>query len=338
MKYCIGLCTILMMFGLYAQGQEDRYIMTVRGKLAVGEMGKTLVHEHMVTNFDGTPTPNQSFTDQQMAIKTILPYLHHLKDLGYSTLFECTPSYIGKNVRLLQKLSELSGIHIVTNTGYYAAVDKKYLPESIQDETVNSLAALWHKEWQEGIADTGIRPGFIKLGVGTGKLDDIEQKIFRAGMLLSKKTGLAVAVHTGDGASMASQAGLAEESNFDFNRLIWVHAQNGEDDERIRMAKKGIWISLDGVSKTRIDDYVAMIVTLQEQGLLSKLLLSHDDGWAVVNNKGEISLTLFENGNDTPYQTISEVLLKKLYEHGFTKEQLDLIFIENPKRAFALPH
>jgi phosphotriesterase-related protein len=312
--------------------------MTVRGKLAVGEMGKTLVHEHMVTNFDGTLSPNQSFKDQELAIKTILPYLNHLKSLGYSTLFECTPSYIGKDVRLLQKLSELSGLHIVTNTGYYAAVDKKYLPKSVQDETVNSLAALWYKEWQEGIADTGIRPGFIKLGVGTGTLDAIEQKIFRAGLLLSKKTGMAVAVHTGDGASMASQARLVEEHNFDFNRLIWVHAQNGEDEERIRMAKKGLWISLDGVSKTRIDDYVAMIATLREHGLLSKLLLSHDDGWAVVNDNGEHSLTPFENGNDSPYRTISEVLLQKLYERGFTKEQIDLLFIENPKLAFALPH
>ena len=147
---------------------------------------------------------------------------------------------------------------------------------------------------------------------------------------------MAVAVHTGDGASMASQARLAEDNNFDLNRLIWVHAQNGKDDERIRMAKKGIWISLDGVSKTRIDDYVAMITTLEEHGLLSKLLLSHDDGWAVVSNNGEISLTPFENGNDTPYQTISEVLLKKLYARGFTKEQMDVIFIENPKLAFGL--
>jgi len=325
------------MFCLCVQGQEDGYIMTVRGKLAVGDMGKTLVHEHVVTNFNGTATPNQSFKDQTLAINTILPYLKHLKTLGYSTLFECTPSYIGKNVRLLQKLSELSDLHIVTNTGYYAAVDKKYLPESIHDETVSSLAALWQKEWQEGIADTGIRPGFIKLGVGSGPLDAIEQKIFKAGLLLSNRTGMAVAVHTGDGASVASQARLAEEDNFDFNRLIWVHAQNGEDEERIRMAKKGLWISLDGVSKTRIDDYVAMIVSLREHGLLSKLLLSHDDGWAVVNNNGEYSVTPFENGNDAPYQTISEVLLKKLYERGFTKEEIDLLFIENPKLAFALP-
>ena len=162
MKYSSGLCTVLLLFCLCAQGQEDRYIMTVQGKLAVGEMGKTLVHEHIVTNFEGTVTPNQSFTDQTLAIKTIVPYLNQLKALGYNTLFECTPSYIGKNVRLLQKLSELSGIHIVTNTGYYAAVDKKYLPERVQDESVSSLAALWHNEWEEGIAGTGIRPGFIK--------------------------------------------------------------------------------------------------------------------------------------------------------------------------------
>ena len=340
MKFKIHVYTVFLIylggFCPLAQGQTGKYVMTVNGKLAVDEMGKTLIHEHITTNFDGTKNANQPFEDQKKAIDLILPHLKYLKTLGYKTLIECTPSHIGKNVDLLQKLSKLSGINIVTNTGYYAAVDKKYLPEHVYNESAQSLASVWYEEWKEGIADTGIRPGFIKLGVGKGALDGTEQKIFKAGMMLSKKTGMTIAVHTGDGTSIKSQSRLAEENNFDLKRLIWVHAQNGKDEERLRMAEKGIWISLDGVSETRIDAYVEMIDKLRAHSLLSRLLLSHDDGWGVAYNKGQLVLNPFENGNKRPYRTISEVLLKKLIALGFTQNQLDMIFIENPKEAFGI--
>ena len=319
-----------------SKGQDSGYIMTVNGKLPVEAMGKTLVHEHIVTNFEGTRTPNQRFDDPEEAIGIILPRLKYLKTLGYSTLFECTPSFIGKNVELLQKLSKLSGINIVTNTGYYAAVDKKYLPENIREMTIPSMVAVWDDEWKKGISDTGSRPGFIKLGVGKGALDSIEQKIFKAGMMLSNTSGMAVAVHTGDGTSIKSQYHLARANNFDLNKLIWVHAQNGKDEERIEMAKKGIWISLDGVSETRIEEYLRMISVLRDESLLSRLLVSHDDGWAVGVNNGVPILELFGNGNKAPYRTISQILVARLYQLGFSKKQIDTLLVENPKIAYGI--
>jgi len=340
MKFKICLIPVLVAFlgcaCIFAQRQDDGYIMTVNGRLEINDMEKTLIHEHIVTNFNGTENPNEPFKNQEIAIDLILPYLKYLKSLGYKTLFECTPSYIGKNVALLQELSLRSGIHIVTNTGYYAAVNKKYLPKHVYTESAEMLAERWYHEWQKGISDTGIHPGFIKLGVGAGVLDSIEKKIVSAGMLMSQRSGLTLAVHTGDGESIKSQSLMAKEYNFDLNKLIWVHAQNGTDEERISMAEKDIWISLDGVNETKVEEYVAMILKLKEHSLLHKLLVSHDDGWSVELTKGELSLKLFENGNSQPYRTISEILEKRLYEIGFNKAQIDLILIENPKKAMAI--
>lgn len=340
MRFKIGLLFLgLINFGavgLLAQSQNDGYIMAVNGRLEINDMGKTLIHEHIVTNFNGTENPNEPFEDQEIVIDLILPYLKYLKSLGYKTLFECTPSYIGKNVALLQELSKRSGIHIVTNTGYYAAVNKKYLPKHVYTESAEVLAERWYHEWQNGISDTGIQPGFIKLGVGAGVLDSIEQKIVNAGILMSQRTGLTLAIHTGNGESIKSQFLIAKNHNFDLDKLIWVHAQNGTDEERISMAEKDIWISLDGVNETKVEKYVAMILKLKEHSLLHKLLISHDDGWSVELAKGELSLKLFENGNSQPYRTIAEILEKRLYEIGFNKAQIALILIENPKRAMAI--
>lgn len=340
MKCKIGLLVVMLLnFGgalIFAQGEKGAHIMTVNGKLAVEDMGKTLIHEHIVTNFGSTEYPNQPFKNEQKVIEIVLPYLQHLKSLGFKTLFECTPSHIGKNVGLLQELSKRSGLHIVTNTGYYAAVDKKYLPEHVYTESSELLAERWLTEWQKGISDTGVYPGFIKLGVGKGTLDSIEQKIVKGGFMVSKKTGMALAIHTGNGASIKSQYELAMENNFNVNKLIWTHAQNGTDEERISMAQKGIWISLDGVNEAKLEAYVAMVVKLQEQSLLNRLLLSHDDGWSITHSNGQPKLELFQNGNSKPYRTISEKLTKRLFEKGFTKDQMDMILVENPKQIMAI--
>jgi phosphotriesterase-related protein len=79
-----------------------------------------------------------------------------------------------------------------------------------------------------------------------------------------------------------------------------------------------------------------MIVIFREHSLLSRLLLSHDDGWGVEFDNGELVLKPFGNGNKIPYRTISEVLIKKLNALGFTQKQIDMIFIENPKKAFGI--
>lgn len=312
------------------------YVMSVQGKLKPGKLGPTLIHEHITTDFIGAEKVKQPQYEQDLAITTILPHLEALKARGINTLVECTPNHIGRDVRLLQSLSERSGLNILTNTGYYAAVDKKYLPQHVFEEDAATISARWEKEWADGIEGTGIRPGFIKLGVGKGPLDAVEEKLLVAGIMLSKKSGLPIYVHTGDGAAAQSEYEIISREGLVPERLIWVHAQNGTDAERIALAQKGVWISLDGVSATRVDQYVEMILALKEKDLLSRLLISHDDGWSVENQKGEISLKLFGNGNEIPYRTISEQLIPELKKRGLTAKELDQILIKNPPKALGI--
>lgn len=325
----LAVCFLLM---LQAFPQQEETIMTVTGPILASALGKTLIHEHLVTNFKGTEARNQTLRHQQLAVDQILPQLLRLKARGYATLVECTPSHIGKNVALLRQLSEASGLNLITNTGYYAAVNKKYLPDAVYTKTAEELATDWEAEWRSGIAGTGIRPGFIKLGVGGGPLDPVEEKLVRAGFLMSETSGLPLFVHTGGDASIRSQYRLAKEQGFDPDRLVWVHAQNGSDSTRLEMARNGVWVSLDGVNENRIPEYLQMIRPLKEAGLLGRVLLSHDDGWSLEGDDPDLILTLFDNGNRQPYRTIPELLEAALLEQGFVPEELLQLFTENPRR------
>lgn len=330
------LATVIAISACNAEKTEPEYIMTVRGKINADEIGMTLSHEHIVTDFTGAEKIEQPQYIDDFGVEMILQHLTALKEKGILTMFECTPNYIGRDVKLLKRLSELSGVNIVTNTGYYAAVDKKYLPAHVYSESAESIAQRWEREWTEGIEGTGIKPGFIKIGVGQGELDSIEVKLLKAAIMLSKKSGLTIAIHTGDGKAALDEYEILNKEGLRADKMIWVHAQNGSDAEREMLGKKGVWISLDGINEAQIGEYASMIKTMKEKGLLSRLLISHDDGWSVENNDGKVNLVPFGNGNSTPYSTLFDKLLDELFKLGFTQDEINQVLIDNPGKAMAI--
>lgn len=335
-NFCYLILSTFFFCACSTHPEGTSYLMTVTGAITPSQMGKALSHEHVVTDFAGAEKVTLPQYGQEDAIKTILPHLKALKERGISTLVECTPKYIGRDVQLLNKLSELSGVLIITNTGYYAAVDKKFLPAHVYSESAETLAERWMKEWLDGIEETGIRPGFIKLGVGAGPIDSIEAKLLRAAVMVSTQSGLTIAMHSGDGAAAQSEYQILIDEGGQPQKMIWVHAQNGTDEERITLAKKGVWISLDGISETRLPEYLTMVQSMKEAHLLSRLMISHDDGWEVKLNQGQAALIPFENGNSQPYETIFNQFIQAMYQNDFTEEEINELLVENPQKAYSI--
>lgn len=319
--------------------QHEQVIMTVTGPKDINQMGLTFEHEHIATDFIGAEKVKQPQYPVSQGTAFFLPHLMKLKDSGVQTLIECTPEYIGRDVKLLRELSEQSGVNILTNTGYYAAVDKKYLPKHTFNETAEQLAARWIDEWENGINGTDIKPGFIKLGVGKKSLDSIEQKIVRAGALAHLSTGLKIAIHTGSSIAANDELDILDEVGVDARALIVVHAQNATSEEQIKLIKRGCWISLDGVNQKpeTIARYIDFLLALKQENLLGQVLISHDDGWSVVQKEdGSIGFELFKSGDFSPYSTIFELLFPRLKELGFTQKDFDQLLIKNPGKAFMI--
>lgn len=319
-------------------------IMTVSGPIPAHKMGITLPHEHITTDFTGAEIVKQPQYEQAGAVAGILPYLMELRALGCTTLFECTPNYIGRDVRLLKTLSERTGINIVTNTGYYAAANYKYLPKHFYEETAEQLAERWTKEWEEGIDGTGIRPGFIKIGVNKAPLSEHERKLVEAAAITHLQTGLTIAIHTGDGAAASEELEWLMSKGVAPDAMIWVHAQNDKDDDHhlSDLARLGVWISLDGVNAKprQLKRYLYQLQSMRAEGLLDKVLISHDDGWAVKSvekeGKKSIELSLFNNGNRIPYHTIFSKLIPDLLSSGFTRKDIKQIMVKNPRHAYMI--
>ncbi|NRB47617.1 MAG: phosphotriesterase [Saprospiraceae bacterium] len=319
-------------------------IMTVNGPIHAHKMGVTLPHEHITTDYIGAELVQQPQYDREGAVAGILPYLLELKALGGTTLFEGTPQYVGRDVRLLKALSERSGLHIVTNTGYHAADDYKYLPKHFYQETAQQLAERWIKEWKDGIDGTGIRPGFIKIGVHKAPLSENERKLIETAAITHLETGLTIAIHTGDGAGAYEELECLMSHGVAAEAMVWVHAQNDKDDDHYLtdLARMGVWISLDGVNAKprQLKRYLYQLQSMRAEGLLDKVLISHDDGWAVkaveAEGRKSIELSLFDNGNRVPYHTIFSKLIPDLLSSGFTRRDIKQIMVKNPRHAYMI--
>jgi len=334
----VGLSQVRPLFAA-DEPARDRSIMTVLGPVPVADIGIVLPHEHVTTDFIGAEKFPQPRYKRDEAFATILPHFKSLKKRGVTTLIECTPNHIGRDVILLKRLSEASGVHVVTNTGYYGAVGNKFMPKHASDESAEQLAARWLKEWNDGIDGTEIKPGFIKLGVESGKLPPLHEKLVRAAAIVHKESGLTICIHTGNGEAALDELRILTDEGIAPEAFVWVHAQNDAGPVQIEVAKRGGWVSLDGYSlATRNPErYVNMLIALKEANCLNRVLISHDDGWAVEGDEAKSTgLKLFGNGNPEPYASISERLLPDLKLAGFTAQEINQHTRQNPAETFAI--
>ncbi len=310
-------------------GESVARVMTATGPIAPEAMGFTLPHEHVLVDFIGAEQVGRHRYDPDEAFSVILPYLRRAKAFGCDTFVECTPAYIGRDAALVKRLSEASGLRILTNTGYYGAADDRFVPAHAYDESADQLAGRWAAEWRDGIEGTGVRPGFIKIGVDAGSLSEIDEKLVRAAARTHLRTGLTVMSHTGPATPAREQLAVLREEGVHPSAWIWTHAQNERDNAHHRAAaEEGAWIAFDGIHRRELDRDRAHLRAMKDDGLLDRVLISHDAGWY---SPGEL-----DGGDFRPFIDLFESFLPALEDDGFTKEEIRLLTVENPARAFAI--
>ncbi len=301
--------------------------MTVTGPVSPEALGFTLPHEHVLVDFIGADQVSPDRYDKEDVVRVVLPYLKQVKDLGCRTIFECTPAYLGRDAKLLQRLSALSGLTFVTNTGYYGAAKDKFVPQHVREESADRLADRWTREWRDGIEGTDIRPGFIKTGVDGAPLSAIDAKLAAARTHL--RTGLTIASHTGGGKAAIEQLGILKEEGVAGGAWVWVHAQSEKNTEvHAQAAAQGAWLEFDGIGPASVGQHVNFVVEMKRRGLLGKVMVSQDAGWYWVGEPG--------GGKFREYDTLFTKFLPALRQAGLTNTEIRQITVTNPAKTFAV--
>jgi predicted metal-dependent phosphotriesterase family hydrolase len=307
------------------------HIRTVFGQIAPADFGLALPHEHVLVDFTGAVEPPIVRWDRAEVVGRMRPLLLAVKAEGVTGFADCTPAYLGRDVLVLRQLAEETGLHILTNTGYYAGAGDKYVPPHAWAATAEQLAEEWIAEATDGIEGTGILPGFIKIASDApeehGALSAIDAKLVDAAALASTATGLFVASHT-----EGSLSGLAVADRFLAaggrpDRLAIAHSDGHDFETNLAIASRGVWISFDGVGRRPIPDHADHVAHALKE-FPNQILLSQDSGyWA-----GELP----DGGAQEPYTTLTSEFLPALRERGITNDLLSRVTVNNPARAFTI--
>ncbi len=315
---------------LAADGRKSpAEIMTVTGPIAASDAGRMLAHEHVLVDFIGADKVSRDRYNTDEVAEIMLPYLKRVRKAGCRTLVECTPAYLGRDPLLLKRLSEASGVQLVTNTGYYGAVNDKFLPPHAFSETAQQLATRWLEEWRSGIEGTSIRPGFIKIAVDKGPLSPVDRKLVQAAALTHLQSGLTIASHTTDGKAALEQLAILRQESASPSAWIWVHAHTEKDPEiHVQAARAGAWLEFDGINPKSVERHVELVLFMKGQGLLDHVLVSQDAGWYHVGEP--------RGGKVRPYDTLFDEFLPALRKAGLTEQEIGQVIEENPQKAFSV--
>ena len=303
-------------------------IQTVTQLISKEDLGIVLPHEHILVGFieEGKLTPQDY--DKDDVVRVMLPYLKQLGDAGCRALVDCSPEYLGRDPYILKELSQLSNMHIITNTGFYQG---PYLPSFVYEMDVEELADIWIKEAEEGIGESGVKPGFIKIALSSsnGRIIPVQQKILNAAIRASKQTGLTIQAHTIGGVTILHALEILQKNDFDPSQFIWVHADSEPDlAYHERVVKAGMWIEIDSIGARDYLEHYEIIKNLIDRGLEDKILISQDAGWYNVGQE--------DGGRVRPYHKLFTEFIPLLKEKGIDKEILDKLLIKNPVTAITI--
>lgn len=324
-----GIIAILLLL-LVACSSNNKItpIQSVTGPVTVSPRAVWLSHEHLLVDFIGADSIDSKRWDHDSVMNATIPYLEELKEHNIKCFVDATPAYLGRDALLLEKIAKRTGLTIITNTGFYGAVNNKYVPSFAFDKTAEELADIWIDEYKNGIEGTPVKPGFIKISVdAAATLDTIDQKLVKAAAITHLQTGLTIASHTGEAKGLWPQLKILKEMKVSPKAFIWVHAQNEKDNNSYLLAaSEGCWISLDGLG-WELEKHIEKIVFAKEHKILDRILISHDAGWYDPQKQVQAI---------KPYTNIFKQLYPELMSKGFSKEEFNLLISQNPAKAFSI--
>jgi len=307
---------------------DGNSIESVTGTVTPSRGDVWLSHEHILVDFIGADSINSKAWDHDSVINAIQPFLDETKKYNVKYFVDATPAYLGRDVVLLEKLAARTGLTILTNTGFYGAVNDKYIPSFAFEKTAEQIAEIWINEFKNGIDGTAIKPGLIKISVDANDtLDAIDEKLVKAAAITHLETGLTILSHTGESKALWPQLDILKKMNVSPEAFVWVHAQNEKDNNNYLLAaKQGCWIALDGLA-WEIEKHIEKLVFAKQRKILNQILLSHDAGW--YDPKKQVQ-------NIKPYTNIFTQLHPKLSEHGFNEAEFHQLVSDNPWKAFSI--
>ena len=337
-------------------------IQTVTKKIEKNELGIVTPHEHIFIEltpfFDEHPvkdceSPSTArVTMDKLGILYRDPYalkddlimddyetqkmeILRFKKAGGSTIVDATLPGIGRDPKMLRRISEDTGINVVMGTGFYVYSSH---PEEMKSMSEEEIAELIIKEINEGAEGTDIKAGVIgEIGISE-IFNEEERRVLRASAIAHKKTGTSVLVHINpwttngiEAAQILLDKGVSPKkiaiSHIDVeNNMDYIH----------KLLEMGVYVEFDNFGKEYYVDrevrnagYGLFVNDVQRVQCLKQLI---DEGY-----KSQILLSCdvclkicLRTYGGWGYDHVLTNIVPMMEDEGISKEDIMLMLVDNP--------
>jgi len=319
------------------------YVNTVLGRITTDAMGPTLVHEHVNFGFAGwyadrTVAP----FDRKACVSRAVEVLKEVKESGVKTYIDVTPNDSGRDVRFLRDAAQASEMNIICATGLYNEAQggsayfrfRGSLPFTNVTEEIREL---FLKEVTQGIEDTPIKAGVIKVVIGNESISPYEETVAKAAVMVSKETGVPIITHTHGGKLAVELAELLISEGADPSQILIGHLGGTSDiNYHLAVLERGVYIGFDRFGADMAPEKpdpvnIDCIVELIQRGYVHRLLLSHD---FTINMVGRQVSELLARLPDWYPTHLFKNMLPALKTRGVSDRQIAEMTVGNPQRLF----
>ena len=318
-------------------------IQTVTGATTPEQLGRTLMHEHLMIGYPGWEADSlRPGPTREEMFSVCVDRIEELKGLGFTSLLDPCPNDLGRDVEFMAKVAQQTGFQIICSTGLYKEAEAAAAYWKFRANfggIVEAMTELFVHELSEGVGSTGVRAGIIKVGTGHATLSEYEKWGFEAAARAALETGAPITTHTDQGRHGDDQQAFLTGHGGSPHRIIIGHSCGTSDHAyHMGIAERGSYLGFDRFGLDMIqpdDERVRSLLALIRAGRGRQVVVSHDSVWcwrgAPIPSR-EIQAQMEKVWNPTHFSTR---IVPRLREGGASEEDVEALLVDNPRRFFA---
>jgi phosphotriesterase-related protein len=306
----------------------------VLGPIDSGDLGFTLMHEHVMVSASGLidSYPDLLGPDrEERAIAT----LKHAKAEGIDTMVDATTFDLGRSPELLKTVADGSGVNLINVTGWWLDV-----PNFLHGVGPNQMAKEFIRDIEAGFWGTDIRAGLLKCAADREGVTPMLEVMARAVSRAHLATGVPIMVHSYPTGHVARrQIEIFREEGVDLTRVKIDHSNDTTDTEYLKwILDQGCYLGLDRYPGRFVSPHMRTVTMkrLMDDGYGDRLCPAHDCICLHIhkeNPDGSIPEEHeFQRSNPEQYLYIKRFVIPDLMEMGATEADVHTLFVDNPRR------
>ncbi|WP_421997063.1 phosphotriesterase family protein [Reyranella sp.] len=338
-------------------------IQTVLGPIAPEQLGRTLMHEHVLCDIRPPDLRTANDLGPEITLENVWEmnygrgmkrtgrkYMLDLEDIatrevammkndGGDAIVELTCGGLSPDPEGLRRIAAGTGVNVIMGCGHYVDdfQDPRNHARSVDDLADEMIGQVLHGAW-----GTDVRAGMIGEIGCQSPWTATEKKVMQAALVAAEETGAAINVHPGRHPDQPQEvADFIRAAGKPTERVVISHIDRTifDEDRLVRLADSGVTVEFDlfGQEQSfyRLSDIdmpndatrLRLIRTLIDHGHLDRVVISHDICYRT-------RLSVFGGHG---YGHIFRNVVPLMRDRGYSEDEIDAILVRNPRRLLTFP-